>query len=349
MKTAIAEANGRRNTTITDVAREAGVSIKTVSRVLNREPKVRDSTRQRVEDAIKALNYRPNSPGRMLAGSRTYLLGLIYSETSSYIASIQNGVLEACYDEHYDLLIHPCRYTDPSLLDQIRELLSGPRVDGLLLVPPLSDLPEVRKLLRELNVPYVALANADADRRQPTVRTNDRDICREMVRYLFREGHERIAFVQSHPDHKAMADRFLGYQDGMAEAGLRIRKSLVIQGENTFESGVDCAIRLMRQRSQPTAIFCANDHMAAGAMKVIHEMGLSIPGDVSVAGFDDLPVAAQIWPALTTVRQPLNDMALRATRMLIARCRDPQVACDDQVVDAEIIVRKSTGPAPRRT
>ncbi|MEO1574703.1 MAG: LacI family DNA-binding transcriptional regulator [Pseudomonadota bacterium] len=341
-----AQANGKRNATITDVAREAGVSIKTVSRVLNREPKVRDSTRQRVEDAIKALSYRPNSPGRMLAGSRTYLLGLIYSESSSYINSIQNGVLEACYDEHYDLLIHPCRYTDPSLLDQLRELLAAPRVDGLLLVPPLSDLTSVRELLKELDVPYIALANATADREQPTVRTNDRQICKDMVRYLFREGHERIAFVRGHPDHKAMADRYVGFTDGMAESGLRVRKSLVVQGENTFESGIDSGIRLMRQKTRPTAVFCANDHMAAGVMKVVHEMGLAIPGDVSVAGFDDLPVAAQIWPALTTVRQPLHAMALAATRMLIERCRDPQSTPSDLEKQAEIIIRNSTGPAP---
>lgn len=336
-----------KNTTINDVARHAGVSIKTVSRVLNREPKVRETTRERVEDAIRQLKYRPNSPGRMLAGSRTYLLGLIYNSNSSYITSIQNGVLEACHDEHYDLLIHPCRYTDPTLLDQMRALLDTPRVDGLLLIPPLSDLPSVRDLMTELDVPYVVLSSDAPTSDQPAVGTNDREICMEMVRYLFRLGHERIAFVRSHPDHKAMANRYKGFVDGMAEAGLRVRKSLVIQGENTFESGIDCGIRLMRNKVRPTAIFCANDHMAAGVMKVVHEKGLSIPDDISVAGFDDIPMAAQIWPALTTVRQPMDDMARLAARMLIDYCRDPQSAPQSHVVNAELIVRSSTGSAPR--
>jgi LacI family transcriptional regulator len=336
-----------KNTTINDVAKHAGVSIKTVSRVLNREPKVRDSTRERVEAAISQLKYRPNSPGRMLAGSRTYLLGLIYNSNSSYITSIQDGVLEACHDEHYDLLIHPCRYTDPTLLDQMRALLDTPRVDGLLLIPPLADLASVRELMAELEVPYVVLSSDAGDGGQPAVGTNDREICVDMVRHLFRLGHERIAFVRSHPDHKAMANRYQGFVEGMSEAGLRVRKSLVIQGENTFESGIDCGIRLMRNRVRPTAIFCANDHMAAGVMKVVHEMGLSIPDDISVAGFDDIPMAAQIWPALTTVRQPLDKMARLAARMLIDYCRDPQSKPQSHTVDAELILRSSTGAAPR--
>ncbi|MFK8014629.1 MAG: LacI family DNA-binding transcriptional regulator [Gammaproteobacteria bacterium] len=340
-------ARSAKKPNINDVAKQAGVSIKTVSRVLNREPRVREATRARVEEAIKHLKYRPNSPGRMLAGSRTYLLGLIYNSNSSYITSIQNGALEACHDEHYDLLIHPCRYTDPTLVDQLRALLDTPRVDGLLLTPPLADQAPLRELMQELDVPYIALSSDAAQDEHTGVSTNDHDVCMDMVRYLSRLGHERIAFVRGHVDHKAMTSRYQGFVDGMAEAGLKVRSSFVIQGQNTFESGIDCGIRLMRNKVRPTAVFCSNDHMAAGVMKVVHEMGLSIPGDVSVAGFDDIPMAAQVWPALTTVRQPLNDMARLAARMLIDYCRDPQSAPQNHVVNAEIIVRGSTGSAPR--
>ncbi|MEO0574893.1 MAG: LacI family DNA-binding transcriptional regulator [Pseudomonadota bacterium] len=340
-------AHALKKATISDVARHAGVSIKTVSRVLNREPKVRPATRERIESAMKTLNYRPNSPGRMLAGNRTYLLGLIYNASSSYITRIQNGVLESCRGEHYDLLIHPCKYTDPSLLDEIRELVDAPRVDGLLLVPPVSDLPSVRELVAELNVPNVVISRESVSTDDWAVCTNDREVSGKMVKHLARLGHERIAFIQAQPDHKAMANRYTGYVDAMTDAGLKVRKQLVVQGENSFESGIDCALRLLRRSPRPTAIFCANDHMAAGVLKAAHEMGLSIPADLSIAGFDDMPMAQQIWPALTTVRQPLDEMARRAAEMLIRGLRGEDITDIPRIVDADIVVRASTGPAPK--
>lgn len=336
----------RRRATINDVAETAGVSIKTVSRVLNHEPKVRPATRQRVEAAMRELGYRPNSPARMLAGNRTYLLGLIYNASSSYITGIQNGVLNACRGEHYDLLIHPCRYTDPHLLTRIREFVDGPRVDGLVLVPPVSDVEDVLKLLQELAVPYVAIARDSATEPDWTVGTNDREICAEMVRELSRLGHERIAFLRGHPDHKAMGNRYLGFVDGMAACDLEVDAALVLQGENTFESGIDCAQRLLRLKRRPTAIFCANDHMATGVLKVAHERRIAVPGALSVAGFDDIPVAAQIWPQLTTIRQPVEEMAMLAASRLIRLLRGEAPATLSQTVPAELVVRQSTGPAP---
>ncbi|MEO0998119.1 MAG: LacI family DNA-binding transcriptional regulator [Pseudomonadota bacterium] len=342
----IAVSETRRRATINDVAEAAGVSIKTVSRVLNHEPKVRPSTRQRVEEAMRDLGYRPNSPARMLAGNRTYLLGLIYNASSSYITSIQNGVLDACRGEHYDLLIHPCSYTDPDLLEQIREFVDGPRVDGLVLVPPVSDVEAVRELLNELGVLYVAISRDSVTEPDWTVCTNDREICAEMVRQLSRLGHERIAFIKGHPDHKAMANRYLGFLDGMAACDLGVDDTLVLQGENTFESGIDCAQRLLRLKPRPTAIFCANDHMATGVLKVAHERRLAVPGALSVAGFDDIPVAAQIWPQLTTIRQPLEEMAMLAASRLIRLLRGEGPAELSHTVPAKLVIRQSTGPAP---
>ncbi|MEL6869850.1 MAG: LacI family DNA-binding transcriptional regulator [Pseudomonadota bacterium] len=338
-----------KKATINDVARHAGVSIKTVSRVLNHEPKVRASTRERIESAMKALNYRPNSPGRMLASNKTYLIGLIYGDSSSYITRIQNGVLEACHGEHYDLLIHPCEYTSPKLLDEIRELVEAPRVDGLLLVPPIADLASVRDLIAELGVPNVLISRETVSDDDWGVGTNDRAICAQMTKHLIRLGHERIAFVQAQEDHKAMANRYAGFVDGMNDAGLRVRKRFVLRGDNNFESGIDAAMRLLRMTPRPTAIFCANDHMAAGAVRATHELGLKIPGDVSIAGFDDMPIASQIWPALTTIKQPLNRMAHRATQMLIRGLRNDDVSDLSRIVEAEIVERASTGRAPKNT
>jgi len=333
-----------KQATIDDVAELAGVSTKTVSRVLNHEPKVRSSTRSQVEQAISTLSYRPNSSARKLAGNRTYLLGLVYNANSSYITSIQNGVLDACRDQHYDLLINPCAYTDATLLDELRDLVTTPRVDGLLLIPPVSDLLPVRELMRELKTPNVIVSRESVTDSEWTVCTNDKQVSTDVVQHLSRLGHERIAFVCGHPDHRAMANRFKGYRAGMQNAGLRVLKSLVAAGENTFESGIDCGLKLLRNEKRPTAIFCANDHMAAGVMKAAHEKGLSIPGDLSVAGFDDIPLANQIWPQLTTVRQPLHDMAMLAAELLIQRLRGNVPEGVNRVLDSKLIIRDSTGP-----
>jgi len=328
----------------------AGVSIKTVSRVLNREPKVRKSTLDKVEQAMKDLNYHPNSSGRRLASNRTYVVGLIYDNTnfnSGYINNIQNGALESCREEHYDLLLYPFTNNDPALCEQLEELVTEPRVDGLLITPPISDRPDVRALMEKLKTPFVDFSRESVKDSDWTVCTNDREVCAEMVMRLARLGHQRIAFVQGDPEHRATQNRFTGYQDGMREAGLKILRSLVFQGNLSYESGIDAALRFMRSKSPPTAIFCANDQTAAGAIKVIHEMGLSIPGDISIVGFDDVPLASQIWPQLTTIRQPLFRMSRLAGKLLMKRLRGETPGDVSRVIKADIMIRDSTGPAPK--
>lgn len=339
-----------KTATIVDVASRAGVSTKTVSRVLNREPKVRKSTLDKVEQAMKDLHYHPNSSGRRLASNRTYLVGLIFDNTnfnSGYINNIQNGALESCREEHYDLLLYPSRYGDPTLIEQLTELVTAPRVDGLLITPPISDRADVRELMEKLETPVVDFARESVTESDWTVCTNDREVCAEMVLYLSRLGHERIAFVKGDPDHRATRNRYKGYVDGMRDAGLKVFKSLVDQGNLSYESGIDATLRFMRSKTPPTAIFCSNDQTAAGAIKVIHEMGLSIPGDISIVGFDDVPLASQIWPQLTTIRQPLFRMSRLAGKLLIKRLRGETPGDVDRVINADIIIRDTTGPAPR--
>ena len=184
-----------KRATIVDVAKLAGVSIKTVSRVLNREPKVRKSTLDRVEQAMKDLNYHPNSSGRRLASNRTYLVGLIYDNTNfnpGYINNIQDGALESCREEHFDLLLYPFTNNDPVLCEQLEELVTEPRVDGLLITPPISDRPDVRALMEKLKTPFVDFSRESAQDSDWTVCTNDREVCAEMVMRLARLGHQRI-------------------------------------------------------------------------------------------------------------------------------------------------------------
>ena len=335
--------------TITDVAKLAGVSIKTVSRVINQEPNVRPATQEKVNKAISQLNYRPSASARSLAGNRSYLLGLLYDNPSaSYVMKIQNGVLRTCRARNYDLLIHPCRYDDPGLDDDIREFIKNTRIDGLILTPPLTDSKRLLNSLDESGTPYALISPQSNSAFPWSVGTNDARVCSRMVQYLAGLGHERIAFILGHPDHHALKNRYAGYQQGMKESGLKILKRLCVQGYNSFESGEESARKLLSSANPPTAIFACNDDMAAGAMKAAHEMGLKIPGDVSVAGFDDIPLAGQLWPALTTVKQHMQAMGETAADILIRKFRGQGFDEVNRVIDSELVVRDSTGPVSAR-
>ncbi len=340
-------------TTIDDVAKLAGVSIKTVSRVVNREPNVRAATTARVSAAIATLNYRPNQSARSLASRRSYLIGLLYDDpsmyeipSSGYVISMQQGVLKACKAANYDLLIHPCEYRDKHIGTEIRTLIEHSRLDGIVLAPPLSDMPGIIRAITKTDTPLVRLSPGGQTTHQLAVSTNDREICAEMTKYLASLGHRRIAFITGHPDHAAVVNRHLGYQDGLRESGLRSAKRLVVEGDNSFKSGERCGKRLLQSNSPPTAIFACNDDMAAGVLRVALQMGIDVPNELSVAGFDDVPLAQQTFPLLTTVKQPLEAMAEQAAIMLIDGITTKSATTGVQTIPATLVVRESTGPAP---
>ncbi|MBT8132728.1 MAG: LacI family DNA-binding transcriptional regulator [Gammaproteobacteria bacterium] len=307
--------------TIDDVAKKAGVSIKTVSRVLNKESNVRQQTRERVQKAIDSLNYHPDPVARRLAGSRSYLIALLYDASSAgYVMDIQGGVLKTCQSENYELVIHPCDHL-ANVVPEVHNLIDHLGIDGILLTPPMCDMPELVMALQKKGIPFASIAPGDRQFASATVHTNDREVSAEMTSYLASLGHEKIGFIIGHPDHKAVGNRFAGYKEGLERSGLEFDASLTAQGFNTFESGVECGILLLRRENRPTAIFASNDEMAAGIMRVAHQLKLRVPEDLSVVGFDDLPVAKQMYPSLTTVRQPIRAMAETATRLLLGVLR----------------------------
>ena len=315
--------------------------------MLNHEPKVRESTQERVQRAMELLNYSPNTSARRLAGKRSYLLGLLYDNPgNNYITNIQLGALAACREDHYDILIYPCNYKDAKLPEQIRNMFRNVRVDGLLLTPPICDVEAVSQVLRQIDAPNVVISQGASNGSRWSVGTNDQEICAKMVHHLAELGHRRIAFVRGDPDHHAIEKRFEGFLEGMQQCGIETFPEYHLKGSNVFASGIACGRQLLELGTPPTAVFCANDDMAAGVMNVAHEKGLSIPADLSVAGFDDTPLASQTWPPLTTVRQPINDMASLATRFLISRIRGQLPDGASQVLDSELIYRDSTGPVP---
>ena len=339
--------------TIDDVARLAGVSIKTVSRVVNREQNVRESTRDRVQRAISELNYRPNLSARNLASLRSHLIVLVYDDPSAYeipsggyVIRMQQGVLRACGAADYELLIHPCNYRNRNATDKLYALIDQVRPDGIVLAAPLSNMPRIVKAIADKGTPMVRLSPGKENGGRFTVVTNDREVCAEMTRYLVSLGHKRIAYVTGHPRHKAIRNRFLGYKDGLEQSGLPFAEELVVAGDNSFTSGEAGGDSLLSQSNPPTAIFTANDDMAAGVIRAADKRNIDIPGQLSVAGFDDIALARQIYPSLTTIRQPLSQMAEVAAEALISDPGDGSKLKGMAVVPATLMIRESTGPAP---
>ena len=339
--------------TIDDVARLAGVSIKTVSRVVNKEPNVRESTKARVENAIDELNYRPNQAARSLASHHSRLIGLVYDDPSvyeipsaGYIIKMQEGALRACRASNYELLIHPCRVRSSNPGADLKALIERARPSGIVLAAPLSNMTKIVRAIEATGTPLVRLSPGKSNGGEYSVSTNDREISAEMTHYLASLGHQRIAFIKGHPTHKAVGNRFLGYKDGLEQSGLEFSEELVAAGDNSIGSGEACALSLLQQDTRPTAIFAANDDMAAGVMRVADRLSIKVPDQLSVAGCDDIALAQQLYPALTTINQPLRAMAERAVLTLIDSIRSKEELEGTEVVPAEIRFRDSTGPAP---
>ena len=339
--------------TIFDVAKLAGVSIKTVSRVVNGEPNVSEITSKRVNKAVATLHYRPHRSARSLASHRSHLLALIYDDPSAYeipsagyVIRLQQGALRACRVSDCELLIHPCSYQDDNVGSELEALIETIRPDGVILAAPLSNMRNIVRAIAATGTPLVRISAGKKGIKHFCVSIDDRQCAAEMTRYLASLGHKRIAFIAGHPNHDAVQNRLQGYKDGLQESGLEFSAKLVEAGDNSIRSGQVCAARLLERDQRPTAIFAANDDMAAGVIRVATRLGIDVPRELSVAGCDDVALAQQIYPALTTIRQPLAAMAERAATALIENSLGSAELRGAEVFPAPLIVRESTGPAP---
>lgn len=320
--------------------------MKTVSRVLNREPNVAEETRRRVEEAVKRLRYRPNPSARSLAGQRSFLIGLFYDNPSgNYMLDIQSGMLEACREHNYNLLLGPVTSESRESVAHVAEVVAQSRLDGVVLTPPLTDDPALTRKLDRLKVPYASVSPRSRGR-GIGVYLDEEGAVAELMQHLVSLGHRRIGHIRGRATHGASQWRLDGYRRALETAGIGYDGSLVVDGNFDYESGVSGASRLLALPEPPTAIFAANDDMAAGAIRAICERGLRVPDDVSVCGFDDIPIARHIYPPLTTVRQPTHEMGRLATLELFKHLRQPGQG-GFQKVGHEVMLRRSTGPAPR--
>jgi LacI family transcriptional regulator len=329
--------------TIDDVARLAGVSIKTVSRVLNREPNVRQQTREKVLAAAETLRYQPLLSARQLASNRTYLVGMLYENPNpqsenDYVTVVQSGALLACRENSYNLLINPCEADSSDLIGEMLGL--SRQVDGFIVLQPLSDVQRLNQFLLENAIPCVRVSQRPFEG-FPWISVDDTDAADDMTEHLLQLGHKRIGFIVGRPDHGQSLDRLAGYRRALARNGIAFEDDLVEQGRFEFESGHQCARNLLSSTRPPSAIFASNDAMAMGVLSAAHEMGFEVPRDLSVAGYDDSPLARHSWPSLTTVRQPVAEVARLATVVLLNQLHG-RSDDDHHCLRAELVPRAST-------
>lgn len=309
--------------TINDVARIAGVSKKTVSRVINRSPLLNDDTRKKVEDVIGQLGYVPNPQARALALRRNFLVGLVHDNPNAQtVMNVQQGMLEAIHDSEFEMVVRPVDRGSATMLEDLRLFLERQRLFGVLLMPPISENDAVAKLCSNLGCRYVRMGSAELDTPEHMVASNDREAVHEATQYLIAQGHRRIGLVAGPHGFRSARERRLGFEDAMCDAGISLPRSMIAEGNYTFESGLIAAERLLDVVPRPTAIFSSNDEMAAGVIHAACQRGLVVPRDLSVIGFDDTPIAAHMWPPLTTVRWPIASMARSAALKLITGIAD---------------------------
>lgn len=346
-----------KSVTITDVAKRAGVSMKTVSRVLNNEPYVNEATRELVLNAATELGYAPNPSAQNLARGVSHTIGLAYATAVAgssaaiphYSQGIQVGALEACEQRDFGVLLLPCARDNSNPAEEIIRKARGRRVSGLIVAAPVCNLPGVIPALQASQIPYVCVSPDVREDGTGSVSVNDREAARLMTEHILSLGHRRIAFIRGPQLSRDSDERLAGYEEAMKQAGVKIDPRWVVTGNHMFESGISNGQKLLALEPRPTAVFASNDDMAAGVMHAAYSMGLSLPDDVSIAGFDDSDIARTVWPPLTTIHQPLLEMAAKAVETLVTTVRgrgndDCLSLLKPFVFDCALVVRGSVAP-----
>lgn len=330
--------------TVADVAHAAGVSPMTVSRVINRDQRVREETRKKVEAAISALGYVPNAAARTLAGARQCRIVLLYGNPSAaYLSEFLVGSLSSARENDAELIVD--KHDPVERPAALAARLAAHRVDAVLLPPPLCDDVELLGALQERGLVVAQVASGQPAPSSHAVLIDDEGAAFAMTQHILSRGHHRIGFVSGDPRQTASLLRRQGYERALHVAGIATDDRLIAQGDFTYRSGLVAAATLLDAKSPPTAIFAANDDMAAGVVSGAHQRGLDVPRDLAVCGFDDTAIAMTIWPELTTIRQPIAAMARAAIQILAraVRSRQPLSVLQPEHVrlDFELVVRGS--------
>jgi LacI family transcriptional regulator len=337
-----------RNPTIHDVARHAGVSHMTVSRVINGDHAVRSRTRASVEASIKMLRFTPNLAARALSSAKHAHVALLHCfPNPGSLGDFFIQLLQAATQAHATLIIREVANSnvDRSVVEDLVER----RVQGVILAPPLADDPVLVSLLREAGMAVVATGSTHGKLGVASVGIDDRTAAKNMTAHLLGLGHCRIGFVQGRTSHASSGLRLAGYLDAISEAGIEPDADLIAKGTYDYQSGMAAADKLLSLPEAPTAIFASNDDMAAAAVSVAHRRGIDVPSGLSICGFDDASLAASIWPTLTTVRRPTAELTATLFRVLLGGIagKDANAPAERIVLQHSIVCRESDGPPPK--
>lgn len=321
----------------------------TVSRVINGESRVRAETRDAVNAAIAQLNYAPNPAARSLAGAGQLRVALLYSNPSAgFLSEYLVGSLEQAARSDLQLIVARCDAGEHEI--EVTRQLIDRGVDAMVLPPPLCDSIPILDLLRGEKLPTALVASASPPDDMLTTSIDNRAAAEQMTTHIVQLGHRRIGFIVGDTHQSDSTLRLEGFRAALSAAGCTVDETLIARGDYTYRSGLDAAEVLLDRADPPTAIFASNDDMAAATVAVAHRRGLDVPGDLTVCGFDDTTLSTAIWPELTTIHQPIADMACEAIAMLATTLRRKG---DDGVgrhrwFDATLIRRQSDAPPRRR-
>lgn len=332
-----------KRSTIKDVAREANVSIKTVSRVVRQEPNVREKTRSHVQEVMKKLNYRPTISARSTVSSRSFLLGLLIHDLNPYIYELFNGTQLATRANGYHLIVETIDSNEKDIHKVINDLIVQSNLDGIIISAGLCDNIELLRALENLNTPFARIAASTAPEIGFSVTIDDRAAAQTVTQHLIDLGHRGIGFIKGKAEQAATIHRYRGFCDAMDAAGIPIREEFIFQGDFNFNSGLEAGLALLDREERPTAIFASNDNMAAGLVMAAYKLNISIPEQLSVVGFDGSELSTAIQPQLTTIKQPVLEMARQATERIIEYIRQDQKGrIPNEELQYELLIRQST-------
>lgn len=342
-----------RAPTIDDVAALAGVGRATASRALNDQANVSRQTRSKVMRAVEALGYRANLQARNLASRTARAITLVNCNAldappnSYYFSAIELEAVRATAAAGFSLSTFNIVVEDPRRDDRLVELYTAGVTDGLILAPPLSADAHLARLLLAKGCPVICISPSEEVRSLlPGVGFDEAAASYEITRHAIEAGHRRFGYLLGIEGHTVAGTRYDGFLRALSEAGIGSEAVTALRGDFSFRSGVVLAEELLAEADRPSVIICANDEMAVGAMFTAHRLNLALPGDLSVIGFDDAPIAAFIWPPLTTVHQPIRRIAARAVEQLVemlARGKGTEAPRFD-LIDYHIVLRESVAP-----
>lgn len=326
-----------------DVANRAGVSIATVSRVLNNNGKVNEATRAKINKAIKELKYQPSRVAKRLRSKSvsSNLFGVLIPDIENpFYVEVLRGIEEMAYHNNYAIIM--CNFGQDEVKEKLYlEILQSEGIDGLIAAPAREDDPQLKKMVND-GLPIVCVDRGLVGINVDVVLVDNATGAFNAVDFLAKSGYKRIAYIAGLPEIPSSRLREKGYKEALAANGIPFNPELVKFGNSKHESGIKLCAELLDLPNPPDALFTGNNLITLGALETIHERKLKIPRDIAIIGFDDMYWSSSLNPPLTAVRQPAFEIGKRAVEMLIQRIQDPQRSSVQMTLNTELMKRSST-------